>query len=309
MRRITKVYKLNETEYLIPVKKFNNSYSPNTPTINFLLIENNEEFSNNLLKKRLSDLIVFLNYIWTDSYSSRWLVNLDLQKAIKTVKESDSLKSIFDEFNSDDEIEKGMNLLDFQPAFYQFKDENKFNIVDLYNKFCQLDESDKLRQQIELYVFAISERALLGNFYSNGNLQISLLYTLVDSIMKDILPNTQKVKKCEKCGFEKNGKMNDRERIKEFSGIIFKDDDFSANELNRILIKHYQIRNNFFHEGRKENTTEILNLGFKSLYQEKGRSEMSLEEEIDFSEGRLMGMITVRNVIGQILIEKLLKAE
>ena len=57
----------------------------------------------------------------------------------------------------------------------------------MINRGLNQPKDNLLRHQIELLSFINVEQQLVGKFYSNGNVEISLLYTLLDSIMDEII--------------------------------------------------------------------------------------------------------------------------
>ena len=46
--------------------------------------------------------------------------------------------------------------------------------------------------------------------------------------------------------------------------------------------------------------------GFRKIKEETGEARMSIEEEVDYSQSRLLGKQNLKSLIGQLLIEKLL---
>lgn len=176
----------------------------------------------------------------------------------------------------------------------------------MINRGLNQPKDNLLRHQIELLSFINVEQQLVGKFYSNGNVEISLLYTLLDSIMDEIIGKEPVKKVCPNCGYETFGRKKDKVRIKEFCSITFDNEEKSAKLFNKIIWNLYKIRNSFFHEGLNESSQEIIMEGFRKIKEETGEARMSIEEEVDYSQSRLLGKQNLKSLIGQLLIEKLL---
>ena len=85
---------------------------------------------------------------------------------------------------------------------------------ELLKTFYTLEDSDKLKQQIFLFALNGNVVTLLNPFYDNSNLEISLMYAIIDSLIEEYDPDQEVVKECEKCGHQRKGKKGSRKRIR-----------------------------------------------------------------------------------------------
>ncbi|WP_127846183.1 hypothetical protein [Psychroflexus aestuariivivens] len=261
------------------------------------------------LKICVSSFIVFLNFITYSVHSAIWLQTVNFKVLYKEVSEADSLNEIVENYM---EFEKSQinyfyhnfNYLALQIGTQKSDSDDYANFVYLYRKYINLDYKDPLKDKIDLLSFTSVQPNLTNNYYDNQNVEISLVYTILDSIIKDYLKDNQTVKKCENCGFKKIGRKNDKTRISEFIDLLEIED---PKLWKSILMNLYRIRNEFFHEGKIDNLNENIDKAFKEKLNDTKESGLTIKEEVKYNQSRLLGLLKVKMMIRKILIESLKK--
>ena len=264
-------------------------------------------FSDNGLTKEtvtstLRKYVTFLVFYGNDYYSARWLIHQfwgDIDKKIKKCKNLNRIIS--------NNIEKKLKrprfvYRNFESTHVAFRDGDLFNFKELADKYFSLDDDDKLKEQIDLMAFTWVRPGLISNLYDNVNLDISLTYTLMDSVIKDSKISESDVKRCSNCGHETRGKKSDRKRIRDFVGTL-ELTERNQNLYEQIILNIYQIRNAFFHEGRsitiQRNTKRAMTVN--SLESKS----ITVELEAEHGQSRLLGVFNIRIFLTGILVSNL----
>lgn len=278
-------------------------YQPRTLT-GVIVKGEKQALTTDAIRSRVKDFVVFSNFIFPSHHSVRWLTSHhfhDLEKLARPIGELDRFLSE----NLETDLEqihgfyKSHDIYGETTLFpHQNVNEVKVNFQELLAIYSSLGKNDILRQQISLFALNGNAITLLNRFYDNSNLEISLMYSIVDSLMKE---NDQPViKKCVNCGHETTGKKKDKHRIKDFVSKL----GYNASDQDlifRTLWEHYRVRNDFFHE------TKIVPLGdtIKEIVDQTGSNLISLEDELKYGQGRLSGFMIVKELVQNLLIKKL----
>lgn len=309
----TKIYDFEELRIMLypsnkqlPESKY---YKPRTLT-GLVIKGEKEEFSDKIIKEKVTKFLVFSNFIFPSQYSVRWLTEFEFINLENELKPIDELEK---ELEANQEIlyENIIGMYRGHEIYstctllpHVNRSKMKVNFQELLLKFWNLKSSDSLYQQISLFALAGNTPTLLNPFYENSNLEISLLFSIIDSLIDEFDPNQTVIKRCENCDFEKSGRKNVKSRIKDFVAMISAHKE-TQETLYKILYQHYLIRNDFFHEAK----IVELNTAIDSLIEKIGTNYVSLENDIKNGQARLSGLIIIKEFIQFLLIDKLKKIQ
>jgi len=315
-----KYFKIDYPTYVLPKEKYfltddicifnskkssdKKSVSPENTFASLLIFGDSSLIDNRFIHNRIKQFIVFLNFIINDGSSAKWLLGfsfLDIR-----IEETKSFEILIEENEQNEKIKPMDIYYDFNkfplPYHLRYGSEVYIDFIGLFKKYIDLKPEDSLKHKIELCSFSWTIKSVISSFYDNDNLDISLTYILVDSIIDEYIENKIIIKRCEKCGFEKKSKKNDRIRIKEFSEALSKKE---ANILNQIIWNIYTIRNEFIHEGKKPFKDEISSEWFKKAKEETGKEMLNLYDEAKYNRSRGIGLLNLKIIIKELLIERL----
>ncbi len=303
------VYDLEKINLVIyPTKKKlpeTRIYRPRTIT-GLIIKGEKEQLTNQFIKNKVIDFIAFSSFIFPSMHSVKWVHGFDFHEVEKTIYPLEDLENYVNG-NCELDIDKihGMyKVHNFYSSCELFPHTNpneiKFDFANLLNVFYSLEKKDKLRNQISLFSLYNISPQYLSPFYDNSNVEIGYLYTIVDSLIDEIDSDQTITKKCEKCGYEKPGRKNNKRRINDFvSKLDYRTDD--AKKVIAILIEHSKIRNDFFHEAKMESNFDIIN----DIIEKTGSNTIPLQAEINHGGGRFAGQMGIKELVQRILIRKL----
>ncbi len=255
------------------------------------------------ISRKIKQFVTFLVFFALDYYSARWLVHTSWSGVEKRIKKTKDLSRVISS-----NIEKRLKrpklvYRNYESTHIAFRETDLYNFKDLANKYFKLDDGSRLKELIHLLAFNWTIPGLLSNFYDNVNLDISLTYTLVDSIIKDSGIDETETKKCIECGHETKGKKGDKKRIKDFVETLDLDET-NKTLYKKIFLNIYQIRNDFFHEGRimtiLGNMKKAMSTGDKT--EGKGTT---IHQEAEHGQSRLLGVSNIKLLVTAILVSKL----
>ncbi len=300
-----KGYILDKGIYIFPSKLNVPSKVVDKVHLTFLITEESNCLDNvEDIKKCVKSFVVFLNFISYSIQSATWLQSANFKELFEDLNEADNIQEILEVC-----MEKGKS----QPLeFYQDynnlvlrigspKEElrTRVDFISLFSKYNKLSHDNLLKQRIDLLSFTTIQFILIGNYYDNQNIEISLVYNILDSIIKESLDNKPIIKKCENCGFEKTVSMNDKARIKEFVKLLAPKNPTLWRD---IIMNLYLIRNDFFYLGQMSNDHETLKDAFEKDVQDTGERNITVEEEVHYNKSRMLGLTSVKVLIRKILI-------
>lgn len=310
----SKVYNLDKVDLIVypshtKLQESSSKYYRPT-TMTGVIIKGNKEFlTSENITKRINDFIVFSNFIFPCYVSVLWLKNYSFQELEKQLRPLEELQDFLK-----DNLETDITLIDSRykdHEFYEFTSlfahlnhrELTINFHDLLAAYCSINETNKLKHQISLFALNSGIIAILSPFYDNGNLPISLMYSIVDSLMKDHITDTKAIKVCKNCGFKTEGTKKHSILIKDFvSKLKYSDNDKQL--LCRILWEHYKIRNDFFHDVTLKAYAEPLD-EINRILSITGREFFTLEDDIIYREARNSGYMIIKELVQFLLLEKL----
>ena len=280
-------------------KAINNSFS----SLGIMIF--NEELKLKYVQNFLTDIVSFLSICQPDFYSYRWLSQHRFNKPDfeKMVLKCKTPNDILPE------------LVEKKPNCFELKDYSSFtyshdnfktviNIADQFNKFRRLKNNDRLKNLFKLFSFIRNCDPLVAKVYNNGNLKISLMFTILDEIIpKKEVDKEIKCNHCETIHIEKRQpKMKDR--INQFVSELSVEQ--KENDLLKKILNHMcNIRNDFFHEAIFDTTIEKIN----KLSKITGRHHFTIDDEVEYIEGRLSGILWVEHIMRIILFNKLSEVE
>ena len=256
----------------------------------------------------MTKFLVFSNFIFPSYSSVRWLTDFEFIHLEDEIKPIDELEKVI-EINLEHSVDKIIGMYKGHEIYttctlfpHLNSTEMEVDFQEQLLKFWQLESSDSLYQQISLYALTGNTASLLNPFYENSNLEISLLFTIVDSLIDEFDSDQSVIKKCENCGFEKVGRKNVKTRLKDFVSKIPLNEE-SQKILYKILLEHSRIRNDFFHEAKIDELNKTIDV----LIKEIGNKYISLQNEIKYGQARLSGLMIIKELIQFLLIDKLKK--
>jgi hypothetical protein len=303
-------YKLNDGIYVFSSESNKKEETIDFYGINLTLIFTEESGildDTKAINQQVKAFILFLNFISYSPQSAIWLQSVNSKELYKQIESLDKLESIFEKYEEKEKTQLSQFYCDYQNLALQInlpRDEYQIyeNFITLFRKYIELKDSNTLKQRIDLLSFTSVQSLLTNKFYDNQNIEIGMVYTLVDSIIKETISKEAVVKKCEECGFEKKGKKRDKARIKEYVQSLNSD---NSELWEKIIMNLYKIRNEFFHEGKASTFNETSKQAFDKKFKDSGNRIIFLEEEVVYNESSFLGLINIKMLVREKLIENL----
>lgn len=310
-----KLYELNEVDLIVYPTKHKLSVLEGhiSRTLTGVIIRGEEsELTKGFIKKRIKEFVVFSNFIFPCYKSVKWLNAYSFHEVEKKLSPINGLQTFLQE-NIETDIGQIHGYLQTREIYDQcsvFPHANslklKINFQELFKIFYSLEDSNKLKQQISLFALNGSIISLLNPFYDNSNLEVSLMYSIIDSLIDEYDPDQSVIKECDKCGLKRTGRKGSEKRIKDFVSILGSNTKFKFSKedqelIFRILWEHFKVRNEFFHE------TKLVPFGIteEKMIEITGSNSISLEDELKYGQARFFGYMIIKELVQNILIEKL----
>lgn len=274
--------------------------------VSLMFIEGAEGFGKERFNHLIKQYIIFLNFIYPDSLSIKWLNNTNLNDLFQHVEEGNDIEGVFKIFEPTQKVKPDFLYHDFKSfslPFYKQGYESFIDFEKLFYCFLSLPDDNKLKHRIELYSFLWAIKPLFMKVYDNDNLEISITYTLIDALITDYINKDPVKTRCVNCGHEKISRKSDRTRIKEFAAIISGKDN--AKLYSDIMWNLYTIRNDFYHEGIKPLKEDEFKIAYEKFSLKTGKNGMTLYDEVRYNKSRNIGLLNMKIIIKRLLIEKL----
>jgi hypothetical protein len=299
-----KVYNVDELGLcLVPTNKINPNYGYFHPPYATAFIHYDKKIDIEKTKRLLFNFILFKNFLKTDRDLTEWYLQHPFPGQNEWVNNISSI----------DNLIKGViapNIKEYFTVDYEkFKllelisNPVEVNFFNLFHKFINLTDSKNealLRRLIELFAFNAS--SLRSNkLYSNEYFSISVSFIILEVLVKDEIEDKKKKDICPNCGFESESNRNIKDMISEYihnTNLIHKDD---IELIEKMLHKFADVRNFFFHSGRKVNQERI----FDEMKKIKGEVSFNTLDDIEIADGTMMGAWTLQTFLRRILISRL----
>jgi hypothetical protein len=304
----TKVFRIDEIGLILYTSKRKlpkSRYSKASNYLGLIIYELENELTTQIISKRVVDLVRFINFILPDYVLANWLIENTWKFAIdkNEVCLLDELPSFLEE-NVIDNFEDAITIysIDFNQYNYPFNYMRKGEIdfKGLFLKYHSIPIQDVLRDQIELFSYLQLIPVINGSFYDNDNLQKSLIFILAEQIVDESIVEKESIRDCPNCDKKIKGQKGMGRKVTEFvEGFEGLDED-SKVILKNILNKIGKIRHTFFHKGKYTAGEIELNKQIKKF----GKG-VTIEQDLEFSDGRFSGFFALRNFLQVVLISKL----
>lgn len=195
----------------------------------------------------------------------------------------------------------GTLIYNFEEYPYPFRGEVTINFIELYGKYRSIERPSSLVDKIDLYSYAINKYRE-HNVYDNSNLEISLVYSIMEKFIKESIRD-QREEKIILEGTTTITIMKDKGMgilIDEYVDKIISEPD-SNEYLKELLRKLKKIRNTFYHGLR------VLpdRISSRMAFEKRGEDHITRRDDLELGEGRLMGIQNLRMLLFSIIINEL----
>lgn len=257
---------------------------------------------NERIKEITCSLIKFMTFLYTNHTLFEWLIVKNVNNLLIYKKNILSLENHIKELYEKPKFIIDANY-DEYPLMQFSSNPDTVNFRELFLKYYHLDNLDenqsKIKELIDFFSMITSSQSLLSKIYSNTNFRISNTFAIIETLINMEIEDQTGFKKCPNCGESIPSKKTMNELIELFieSKNIREENKKAYKD---ILKKHYNVRNQFFH-----NTTNLNVFEKAQEVAEKNKGVLSLENEIKYANGGFIGLQEINNLIRKVLIGKL----
>lgn len=179
---------------------------------------------------------------------------------------------------------------------------DELNILEFFEKYCNLNEDDELRGNIEFLSVSKNLMAHASYFHDNVFYITAHYYILFESIINRQFDGKKKVKrKCYNCSdeIELNPSLSDK--VREYLlAKNFKDD--SIDFIVRLIKAYGNDRSKIVHWGKKQTMTAASN----NLFENVGKSIITLDDQIKHKGVSVSSDVYFSEICQLLIIEELM---
>lgn len=277
------------------------------PTLGVILYGNSKKLTPEYIQSRLRETITLIAAAFPQSEGYKWLSDRWLfihQAPQRLIAKDDPVEYAWSRCRQVEPRNQGVQMVvDFNESMIPtvVKTSWKIDLNSALNMFLYLGNNDELKNLIELFAFATSSPTLLGHAYPNQNLQLSFLWTIVDTLMPS--GKFKRPLDCPSCGhkFSEDISMPTKKRIENFVPTLPLNDGDIDLMITFLRKLNSRIRSPFFHGAKRTTTADATS----KLVNKLGKNNFTFKEDIEHADGRIGGTAILEAILRRLLFERL----